>query len=132
MRQNRLRENLIGFQTIVNREMKRVLRIWVQTLVPPVITATLYFIIFGRLIGSRVGAMGNFSYIDYIAPGLIMMQVITSAYANVVSSFFGAKFGSHRRANGLAATQQLHHHGLRHRRRAARPPGGSAGDDRGA
>ena len=92
---SRLRYNLIGFQTIVNREMKRVLRIWVQTLVPPVITATLYFIIFGRLIGNRVGAMGGYSYIDYIAPGLIMMQVITSAYANVVSSFFGAKFGRH-------------------------------------
>ena len=92
---SRLRYNLIGFNTIVMREMKRVLRIWVQTLVPPVITATLYFIIFGRLIGNRVGAMGGYSYIDYIAPGLIMMQVITSAYANVVSSFFGAKFGRH-------------------------------------
>jgi ABC-2 type transport system permease protein len=92
---NRFRENLIGFQTIVNREMSRVLRIWVQTLVPPVITATLYFIIFGSLIGRRVGQMGGYDYMAYIAPGLIMMQVLTNAYTNVVSSFFGAKFGRH-------------------------------------
>lgn len=95
MRQNRLQENLIGFQTIVNREMRRVLRIWVQTLVPPVITATLYFIIFGSLIGRRVGPMDGYDYMAYIAPGLIMMQVITNAYTNVVSSFYGAKFGRH-------------------------------------
>lgn len=95
MRQNRLRENLIGFNTIVVRELKRVMRIWVQTLVPPVITATLYFIIFGSLIGRRVGQMDGFDYMSYIAPGLIMMQVITNAYTNVVSSFFGAKFGRH-------------------------------------
>ena len=92
---NRFRHNIIGFQTIVNREMSRVLRIWVQTLVPPVITATLYFIIFGSLIGRRVGQMGGYDYIAYIAPGLIMMQVLTNAYTNVVSSFFGAKFGRH-------------------------------------
>ena len=92
---SRVRENFIGFGTIVNREMTRVLRIWVQTLVPPVITATLYFLIFGNLIGRRVGAMDGFDYRAYIAPGLIMMQVITNAYANVVSSFYGAKFGRH-------------------------------------
>jgi len=91
----RIRENLIGFNTIVVRELKRVLRIWVQTLVPPAITMTLYFIIFGSLIGKRVGQMGDFPYMAYIAPGLIMMAVITNAYANVVSSFFGAKFGRH-------------------------------------
>jgi ABC-2 type transport system permease protein len=91
----RLRENLIGLQTIVYRELKRVLRIWVQTLVPPAITITLYFIIFGGLIGRRVGQMGGYDYMAYIAPGLIMMSVITNAYANVVSSFFGAKFGRH-------------------------------------
>jgi ABC-2 type transport system permease protein len=91
----RLRENLVGFGTIVNREMTRVMRIWVQTLVPPVITATLYFIIFGSLIGRRIGSMDGYDYMAYIAPGLIMMQVITNAYANVVSSFFGAKFGRH-------------------------------------
>jgi len=92
---SRVRQNFIGFGTIVNREMTRVLRIWVQTLVPPVITATLYFIIFGSLIGRRVGTMDGFDYKAYIAPGLIMMQVITNAYTNVVSSFFGAKFGRH-------------------------------------
>lgn len=95
MRISRFRENYIGFQTIVIKEVGRVLRIWIQTLVPPAITMTLYFIIFGSLIGSRVGQLGGFSYMAYIAPGLIMMSVITSSYANVVSSFFGAKFGRH-------------------------------------
>jgi ABC-2 type transport system permease protein len=77
------------------RENSRIIRIWGQTLVPPVITATLYFIIFGNLIGSRIGEMGGFTYLQYIAPGLIMMSVITNSYGNVVSSFFGAKFGRH-------------------------------------
>jgi ABC-2 type transport system permease protein len=85
----------IGFATIVIREFSRIIRIWGQTLVPPVITATLYFIIFGNLIGSRIGEMGGFTYLQYIAPGLIMMSVITNSYGNVVSSFFGAKFGRH-------------------------------------
>ncbi|HET7396292.1 MAG TPA: ABC transporter permease [Gammaproteobacteria bacterium] len=92
---SRMRENLIGFQTIVNREIVRVVRIWVQTLVPPVIQMTLYFLIFGSLIGSRVGQMGGYSYMAFLAPGLIMMSVINNAYTNVVSSFFGAKFGRH-------------------------------------
>lgn len=74
------------------KEILRFMRIWVQTLVPPVITTTLYFIIFGNLIGSRIGDMHGFSYMQFIVPGLIMMAVITSAYSNVVSSFFGAKF----------------------------------------
>ena len=86
---------LVGFYTIVIREFSRIIRIWGQTIVPPVITATLYFIIFGSLIGRRIGDMGGFSYMQYIAPGLIMMSVITSSYGNVVSSFFGAKFGRH-------------------------------------
>jgi ABC-2 type transport system permease protein len=85
----------IGFQTIVIREYGRIVRIWGQTLVPAVVTATLYFVIFGSLIGSRVGPMAGFSYKQYIAPGLIMMQIIQVSYANVVSSFFGAKFGKH-------------------------------------
>ena len=85
----------IGFRTIVIREFGRIVRIWGQTLVPPAITATLYFIIFGSLIGRRIGDMGGFSYMQYIAPGLIMMSVITNSYGNVVSSFFGAKFGRH-------------------------------------
>ena len=85
----------VGFRTIVIREFSRIIRIWGQTLVPPGVTATLYFIIFGSLIGGRIGEMGGFSYMQYIAPGLIMMSVITNSYGNVVSSFFGARFGKH-------------------------------------
>ncbi len=85
----------IGFRTIVIREYGRIMRIWGQTLVPSAVTATLYFVIFGSLIGRRVGQMDGFPYMQYIAPGLIMMSVITNSYANVVSSFFGAKFGKH-------------------------------------
>jgi ABC-2 type transport system permease protein len=92
---NRTAANMIGFNTIVLREYGRIIRIWGQTIVPPAITATLYFIIFGNLIGSRIGQMHGYSYIQYIAPGLIMMTVITNSYGNVVSSFFGAKFGKH-------------------------------------
>lgn len=84
--------NYIAYKSIVRKECTRFLRIWVQTLVPPVITTILYFVIFGNLIGSRVGQMGGFSYMEYIVPGLIMMSVITSSYANVASSFFSAKF----------------------------------------
>jgi ABC-2 type transport system permease protein len=87
--------NLVAARTIIRKEMTRVLRIWVQTIVPPAITMTLYFIIFGNLIGRRIGTMDGFDYMQYIAPGLIMMSVITNSYGNVVSSFFGAKFGRH-------------------------------------
>ena len=90
-----LRVNWIGFRTLVRKEVLRVVRIWVQTIVPPAITMTLYFIIFGNLIGRRIGTMDGFDYMQYIAPGLIMMSVITNSYGNVVSSFFGAKFGKH-------------------------------------
>ena len=86
------RTRWIGFRTILAREYGRVIRIWAQTLVPSAITATLYFVIFGSLIGRRVGQMGGFDYMQYIAPGLIMMAVITNSYGNVVSSFFSAKF----------------------------------------
>lgn len=95
MHPERARANWIGFVTIVRKEMQRVLRIWVQTLVPPVIQMTLYFLIFGTVIGSRVGQMRGFDYMAYIAPGLIMMSVITNSYSNVVSSFFGSKFARH-------------------------------------
>ena len=90
-----LKTNIVGFNTIVIREFSRIIRIWGQTIVPPAITATLYFVIFGSLIGGRIGDMGGYTYIQYIAPGLIMMSVITNSYGNVVSSFFGAKFGKH-------------------------------------
>lgn len=92
---NLARTNLVGFNTIVIREFNRIIRIWGQTIVPPAITASLYFVIFGSLIGGRIGSMGGYTYIQYIAPGLIMMSVITNSYGNVVSSFFGAKFGKH-------------------------------------
>ena len=87
--------NAIATMTIIRKEVIRVLRIWIQTIVPPAITMTLYFIIFGNLIGRRIGVMDGFDYMQYIAPGLIMMSVITNSYGNVVSSFFGAKFGGH-------------------------------------
>jgi ABC-2 type transport system permease protein len=82
----------ISLKRLAAKETNRYLRIWVQTLVPPVITTSLYFIIFGNLIGGRIGEMGGFSYMQFIVPGLIMMSVITSAYANVASSFFSQKF----------------------------------------
>jgi ABC-2 type transport system permease protein len=85
----------VGFKTIVRKEVTRILRIWGQTIVPPAITMTLYFIIFGQLIGRRIGDMGGFSYMQYIVPGLVIMSVITNSYGNMVSSFFGAKFGKH-------------------------------------
>ena len=87
--------NITAIRTLVRKEVVRVLRIWVQTIVPPTITMTLYFIIFGNLIGSRIGSMDGYNYMQYVAPGLIMMSVITNSYGNVVSSFFGAKFGGH-------------------------------------
>lgn len=85
-------QNLIGLYTLINKETKRVLRIWRQTLVPPIITTTLYFLIFGTLIGNRIGQMGGVSYMQFIAPGLIMMSAITAAYTNTASSFFLSKF----------------------------------------
>jgi ABC-2 type transport system permease protein len=85
----------IGFKTIVIREYGRIVRIWAQTIVPSAVTSALYFVIFGSLIGKRVGLMDGVPYMQYIAPGLIMMAVITNSYGNVVSSFFGAKFGKH-------------------------------------
>jgi len=92
---SRARAEWVGFTTIIIREFNRIVRIWGQTIVPPVVTATLYFVIFGSLIGRRVGQVGGYDYMQFIAPGLIMMTVITNSYGNVVSSFFGAKFGKH-------------------------------------
>jgi len=92
---SRARAEWVGFATIIIREFNRIVRIWGQTIVPPVVTATLYFVIFGSLIGRRVGQVGGYDYMQFIAPGLIMMTVITNSYGNVVSSFFGAKFGKH-------------------------------------
>jgi len=92
---NLLKVNLVGFGTIVRKEVNRVVRIWVQTIVPPAITMTLYFIIFGSLIGRRIGVMDGVPYTLFIAPGLIMMAVITNSFGNVVSSFFSGKLQNH-------------------------------------
>ena len=81
-----------ALKSLAVKETNRYLRIWVQTLVPPVITTSLYFIIFGKMIGSRIGEMGGFSYMEFIVPGLIMLSTITSSYSNVSSSFFSQKF----------------------------------------
>lgn len=89
------RARWVGFKTIIIREYGRIIRIWAQTIVPSAVTSALYFVIFGSLIGQRVGLMDGVPYMQYIAPGLIMMAVITNSYGNVVSSFFGAKFGKH-------------------------------------
>ena len=88
----RQRANLIGLQTLVIKEVTRLLRIWPQTIVPPVITTTLYYVIFGKVIGARVGEMGGVTYMEFIVPGLVMMSVISNSYTNVVSSFFSSKF----------------------------------------
>ena len=85
----------IGFRTIVLREYQRIIRIWTQTILPSAVTQALYFAIFGSLLGGRVGPMGGFGYMQYIAPGLIMMAVNINSYSNVVSSFYGAKWGKH-------------------------------------
>lgn len=84
--------NWIAFKTISTKEVIRFTRIWQQTILPPVMTTSLYFVIFGNLIGPRIGEMEGFSYINFIVPGLILMSVITSSYANVSSSFFSSKF----------------------------------------
>lgn len=89
------RAHLVSLKTIARKEIRRYLRIWQQTLLPPAITMTLYLVIFGSLIGNRIGTMEGFSYIEFIVPGIIMIAVITNSYANVVSSFFSAKFQRH-------------------------------------
>ena len=86
------KQKWIAFLTIVRKETTRFMRIWQQTVIPPAITTTLYFIIFGNLIGPRIGMMEGFDYMEFIVPGLILMSVITSSYTNVSSSFFSAKF----------------------------------------
>ena len=85
--------NLVAMNTLIRREIVRIMRIWTQTLIPPAITMTLYFVIFGKLIGSRIGTIqGGYTYMQYIVPGLVMMSIITNSYGNISSSFFGAKF----------------------------------------
>jgi ABC-2 type transport system permease protein len=88
-------EKLVALRAIATKEVLRFARIWIQTVLPPVITTALYFVIFGNLIGPRIGPMEGFDYMEFIIPGLIMMAVITNSYANVVSSFYGSKFQRH-------------------------------------
>jgi len=85
----------IAYLTIARKEILRFCRIWVQTIIPPVIMVALYFVIFGNLIGQRIGDMDGMKYIDLIMPGLVMMSIITNSYTNVVSSFYGAKYSRH-------------------------------------
>ncbi len=82
----------VAFKTILHKEIYRFVRIWPQTLLPPAITTSLYFLIFGQLIGGRIGSIHGASYMDYIVPGVILMSIITNSYANVVSSFYSTKF----------------------------------------
>src|SRR5947207_1966765 len=90
--QTRTEQIVIAFKTIVVKEIIRFMRIWTQTLLPPAITMSLYFLIFGKLIGSQVHNISGYTYMQYIVPGLVMMSIMTNAYANTASSFFGAKF----------------------------------------
>ncbi len=87
--------NSIAFRTLLFKEIRRFTRIWPQTLLPPAITTSLYFLIFGKLIGERIGSINGVSYMDYIVPGVILMSVISHSYANVVSSFYSTKFQRH-------------------------------------
>lgn len=87
-----LKVHLISIYTLLLNEIKRVIRIWPQSLIPPIIISALYFIIFGKLIGSRIGSMSGVHYIVFISPGLILMSLTTNSYANVVSSFYVARF----------------------------------------
>ncbi|MDJ0828180.1 MAG: ABC transporter permease [Rhodobacter sp.] len=90
-----LRQFWIAYLTITRKEIYRFMRIWVQTIIPPVVMVALYFIIFGSLIGQRIGEMDGMAYMDFIMPGLVMMSIITNSYGNVVSSFYGAKYSRH-------------------------------------
>jgi len=91
----KIEQQWVAFHTIVTKEVMRFVRIWVQTVLPAAITMGLYFVIFGHLIGSQLAPIQGYSYIDYIVPGIILMAIINNSYANVVSSFFGAKFQRH-------------------------------------
>jgi ABC-2 type transport system permease protein len=87
-----INESIIAFYTLLRKEMIRIMRIWTQTLIPPVITTTLYFIIFGQLLGSQLRHVWGFSYIQFIVPGLVISNMLANAYSNAVSSFYGARF----------------------------------------
>lgn len=90
-----LKDNFTAYKTIVIKEILRFSRIWLQTIIPPAVTMGLYFVIFGQLIGSQLNDIDNYTYMDYIVPGLIIMSIITNSYSNVVSSFYSTKFHHH-------------------------------------
>lgn len=90
-----LKDNFTAYKTIVIKEILRFSRIWIQTIIPPAVTMGLYFVIFGQLIGSQLNDINNYTYMDYIVPGLIIMSIITNSYSNVVSSFYSTKFHHH-------------------------------------
>jgi ABC-2 type transport system permease protein len=90
-----LQQQWVAFTTIVTKEVMRFVRIWVQTVLPAMITMGLYFVIFGHLIGSQLAPIQGYNYIEYIVPGIILMAIINNSYANVVSSFFSSKFQRH-------------------------------------
>jgi ABC-2 type transport system permease protein len=90
-----IRSDCVAFKTILIKEFLRFIRIWIQTVLPPVITTALYLVIFGGLIGPRIGDMAGIRYVEFIVPGVIMMAVITNSYSNVVSSFYSTKFQRH-------------------------------------
>ena len=95
IRYNWISTNSVAFVTLLMKEIRRIVRIWIQTIIPPAITMTLYFVIFGSLIGRRIGEIEGVPYMTFIAPGLIMMSVITNSFGNVVSSFFSGKLQLH-------------------------------------
>ena len=97
-----------AFKTILTKEILRFMRIWVQTVLPPIITTMLYYIIFGSLIGERIGEMDGIRYLDFIVPGLILMAVITNSYSNVFSSFYSSKFERHLDLSDQTSRLEMH------------------------
>lgn len=101
------RETLIAFWTLFSKECYRFLRIWAQTLIPPVMTSSLYFLIFGNFIGNRIENINGFTLMEFMTPGLMMMSVISASYMNVSSSFYFAKF--QRSIEELLVSPTSHH-----------------------
>jgi len=87
-------EVLISYYTLVRKDIVRIVRIWPQTLLPSMITSTLYFLIFGTVLGSRIGQFGDVDFIDFVVPGLIMLAVVTNSFSNVAFVVFSSKFFS--------------------------------------
>ncbi len=82
----------ISFYTMLRKDVVRMFRIWVQTFLPSVITSTLYFLVFGTVLGSRIGQMQGVDYMTFVVPGLVMLAIVTTSYANTSFMFFSSKF----------------------------------------